>query len=272
MKKIALSLYFLAPTLSFSVYFFFFTSPFRIPKRTRKKQKTPPPPPSLRDRVLQELDKVVKARRPLVVRVLDALAERRGGLRVGHRKHKPRPERLERRAVPEARQPALAHERHGRDDGLRRAPGGQEPSDAQLDEPFKLRRRPLSPRVEQLAHLVAELERRSLETQVAAGRDAEDEPKVDVDEVPVPGDHDVAVVSVLGVEQVAGDGVAGMWFVVLVSVLVWKGGEGEGEGRVFFFCAGRESERKKKKRKTETIFVLSLSVSRVRSPCYLFSR
>lgn len=38
----------------------------------------------------------------------------------------------------------------------------------------------------------------------------QDKPKVDVHQVPIPRDHDVAVVPVLGVEQVAGDGVAGV--------------------------------------------------------------
>lgn len=70
---------------------------------------------------------------------------------------------------------------------------------------------------------MAELERRRLKAQVAPGRDAQDEPEVDVDEVPVPRDHDVSVVSVLGVQEVAGDGVAGALEV---------GGEGGGGVKV----------------------------------------
>ena len=55
---------------------------------------------------------------------------------------------------------------------------------------------------------MAQLEGRRLETQVASRRDPQDKPEVDVDQMAVAGDHDVAVVAILGVEEVAGDGVA----------------------------------------------------------------
>lgn len=52
-----------------------------------------------------------------------------------------------------------------------------------------------------LRHLMAELEGSTLKAQVASGADLQDEAKVDVNDVALVVQHDVAVVAVLGLQQ-----------------------------------------------------------------------
>ena len=59
-------------------------------------------------------------------------------------------------------------------------------------------------RIQDLGHLMAELEGGRLKAQVASGADLQDEAKVDVYQVPLIGDHDVAVVPVLALQQITG--------------------------------------------------------------------
>ena len=79
----------------------------------------------------------------------------------------------------------------------------QEAADAELLEAAEGGRGARAARVQQLRHLMAQLERGALEAHVAAGRDLQDEPEVDVHQVPPPVQQDVAVVPVLGLQQEA---------------------------------------------------------------------
>ncbi len=67
---------------------------------------------------------------------------------------------------------------------------------------------PHSTRIEQLRHLVAQLEVCALEFHVLSGRDLQDEPEIDVHEMALGVDEDVAVVSILALQQKTGDGIA----------------------------------------------------------------
>ena len=66
-------------------------------------------------------------------------------------------------------------------------------------------------------HLVRQLEGGALEAHVAARGDLQDEPEVDVHQVALPVDEDVAVVAVLGLQQVAGHGVPAQVDFTLIS-------------------------------------------------------
>ncbi len=81
----------------------------------------------------------------------------------------------------------------------------QETSDDQLLKLLEGRRVLPRPWVQDLRHLMAQLEGRRLEPQVASRADLQYESKVNVHQVPLISDHDVAVVPVLALQQVACD-------------------------------------------------------------------
>ena len=80
--------------------------------------------------------------------------------------------------------------------------------DTKLLEELKRGARAVTGRVQELAHLVAELERGALEAHVIARGDLEHEAKVDVDEVAPRVEENVTVMSVFRLKEEARDSIA----------------------------------------------------------------
>lgn len=87
----------------------------------------------------------------------------------------------------------------------------QEASDTELLKEVELGGVALPTGVQQLRHLVTQLEGSALKAHVGSRADLQDEAKVDVDQPALGVNQDVAVVPVLGLEQVAGNGVPVAW-------------------------------------------------------------
>jgi len=68
--------------------------------------------------------------------------------------------------------------------------------------------------VQKLRHLVTQLEGGALKAHVGSRADLQDESKVYVDQPALGVNQDVAVVPVLGLEQVAGNGVPVSWSIL----------------------------------------------------------
>lgn len=83
----------------------------------------------------------------------------------------------------------------------------KEAANAQVLEQVELRRGAAAPGVEELSHLVAQLEGGGLEAEVGPRADLQDEPEVDVHQAALRVDQDVAVVAVLGLQEETGNGV-----------------------------------------------------------------
>mmetsp|Transcript_27462 Transcript_27462/g.47406 ORF Transcript_27462/g.47406 Transcript_27462/m.47406 type:complete len:345 (+) Transcript_27462:427-1461(+) len=112
---------------------------------------------------------------------------------------------LRARTVP--RQAAVLHQVRQRHKSLHVLPAGEIRPDAQVHEVAKV----LGVRAtaHDLDHLLGELERSALKPEVAPRRDVEDEPEVDVYDVAIFIDEDVAVVAVLDLQDEADHRVGG---------------------------------------------------------------
>lgn len=71
----------------------------------------------------------------------------------------------------------------------------------------ELARGPATAWVDKERHLVRQFEGRRFKSHVATGRDLQDEPKIDVDQVPHAVDEDIAIVTVFRLQQEACNGV-----------------------------------------------------------------
>ena len=80
----------------------------------------------------------------------------------------------------------------------------EEAADDQVLKGLKVLGLALAAGVHDQRHLVRQLEGGALKLHVAARGDLKDEPKVDVHQVALPVDEDVAIVAVLGLQQIAG--------------------------------------------------------------------
>lgn len=79
---------------------------------------------------------------------------------------------------------------------------------------MELRGVALATGVQKLRHLVAQLEGGALKAHVGSRADLQDESKVYVDQPALGVNQDVAVVPVLGLDQVAGNGVPVSWSIL----------------------------------------------------------
>lgn len=95
----------------------------------------------------------------------------------------------------------------------------QEASDTELLKEVELGGVALPAGVQQLRHLVTQLEGSALEAHVGSRADLQDEAKVYVDQPALGVNQDVAVVPVLGLEQVAGNGVPVAWSISHTSCM-----------------------------------------------------
>ncbi len=68
--------------------------------------------------------------------------------------------------------------------------------------------------VQELRHLVTQLEGSALKAHVGSRADFQDEAKIDVDQPALGVNQDVAVVPVLGLKQVTGNGVPVAWSIL----------------------------------------------------------
>ncbi len=97
----------------------------------------------------------------------------------------------------EARQPRMLHESDTCNDRICYGTCSEKGANAHVLEGVIEFRVPHYTRIEQLRHFVAHLEICALEFHVPSGRDLQDEPEIDVHEMALGVDEDVAVVSIL---------------------------------------------------------------------------
>lgn len=155
--------------------------------------------PSVVDSLLDPLDPVVPVGGPLVGCVIHHLLHVVSRLQVVQMQHKTPPQVFQ-RLRQEARQPRLHHLLHRVVDMLLVLPHHQERLDHQVE--VQAERLTVDRPAHDFDHLLSQLEIGTFELHIPGWGDIEDKPKVNVDEVALVVDEDVAVMAVLYLQDV----------------------------------------------------------------------